>query len=106
MWTSNTSDIIQATFVSAGFHNKLVPELWMDQVSAKATDFNTRTYTRTKSYLDCIKQAREIKQEPRTPMQIQMYTWSTVLLINTWRQAGLSRGFVDYSENGEHTDNI
>ena len=28
----------------------------------------------------------------------------TVQLINTWRQAGLSRGFVDYSENGEHTD--
>ena len=23
-------------------------------------------------------------------------------LINTWRQAGLSRGFVDYSENGGH----
>ena len=31
-------------------------------------------------------------------------TWPavcTVQLINTWRKAGLSRGFVDYSENGE-----
>ena len=26
----------------------------------------------------------------------------TVQLINTWRQAGLSRGSVDYSENGGH----
>ena len=25
-------------------------------------------------------------------------------MINTWRQAGLSRGFVDYSENREKTD--
>ena len=36
-----------------------------------------------------------------------MYTLSpvyTVQLINTWCQAGLSRGFVDYSENGAHTD--
>ena len=35
-----------------------------------------------------------------------VYTWPvvcTVQLINIWRQAGLSRGFVDYSENGEHT---
>ena len=33
-----------------------------------------------------------------------VYTLSavcTVQLINTWHQAGLSRGFVDYSENGE-----
>ena len=28
----------------------------------------------------------------------------TVQLSNTWRQTGLRRGFVDYSENGEHTD--
>ena len=37
-----------------------------------------------------------------------LYTCSapvcTVQLINNWRQAGLIRGFVDYSENGEHTD--
>ena len=28
----------------------------------------------------------------------------TVQLINTWRHAGLSRGFVDYSENEEQID--
>ena len=36
-----------------------------------------------------------------------VYTLSavcTVQLINTWRHAGLSRGCVDYSENGGHTD--
>ena len=36
-----------------------------------------------------------------------VYTLSavgTVQLINNWRQAGLSRGFVDYFENGELTD--
>ena len=25
-------------------------------------------------------------------------------MIDNWRKAGLSRGFVNYSENGEHTD--
>ena len=33
-----------------------------------------------------------------------VYTWpvvSTAQLINAWHQAGLSRGFVDYSESGE-----
>ena len=36
-----------------------------------------------------------------------VYTMSAVCnvqLINNWRQAGLSRGFVDYSENGGQID--
>ena len=36
-----------------------------------------------------------------------VYTWPavcTVQLVNTWRQAGLSGVFVDYSEIGEHKD--
>ena len=36
-----------------------------------------------------------------------MFTWPavfTVQLSKTWRQAGLSRGFVDYSENGEQKE--
>ena len=38
-----------------------------------------------------------------------VYTWQavcTVQLINTWCQAGISKGFVDYSENGGHQTNI
>ena len=50
--------------------------------------------------------------EPELQTQLEYFwitlTWQavcTVQLINTWRKAGLSRGFVDYYENEEHTDN-
>ena len=34
-----------------------------------------------------------------------VYTWLCILYRgNTWRQSGLGRGFVDYSENREHTE--
>ena len=41
-----------------------------------------------------------------TKMNKIVYTWPTICTVqlnNTWRQAGISRGFVDYSRNGGHT---
>ena len=68
--------------------------------------------------VDSNKQAQEIEQESGPSCKFVaetklnnnvyfVYTLSavgTVQLINNWRQDGLSRGFVDYSENGEQTD--
>ena len=44
-----------------------------------------------------------------TKMNKIVYTWPTVCTVqlnNTWRQAGISRGFVDYSLNGEQIDRV
>ena len=42
------------------------------------------------------------------PASVHLWcTWPavyTVQMINNWRKAGLIRGFVDYSENGEQID--